>query len=396
MEAERLSNSESAVTSRSNFWCRRFQDQVVRLLGVASSVPPWRKSIFILIIVGFLLNVADLLNRILIFEESLPEKKLILTLIFFTPSVRIPYLISRNHTKLRENNLMLPSLRDRFYELHYKRKVNDAAANYTIALGQHIGGMHSRRCSRALFLTPRVVNLKASTALLYQGYYGLQDTPPYTFSRRNVIPTPEDRNSRWNLRNQMAEQNEANLYTITFDGRSVAAYIRFLNRKAREEGLFTQELDNGSNVLDLLLFQHYSEGKELPAWADLRKLNFCYDAIIRTLVKGFEQKLAKRILEDVLSRLHKLKNDLPSYNVVFYATDYEELLGLDKYLNIVLPFQFVYRHGYTVWEVLHMQTDRTIQKPKVHTYRNEHTGMKNVTSILQVLEAAGYQPPRQQ
>ena len=59
------------------------------------------------------------------------------------------------------------------------------------------------------------------------------------------------------------------------------------------------------------------------------------------VLQGFEQQLSKRILEDVSSRLRKLKNDLPAYNVVFYATDYEELLGLDKYLNIVLPFQFV-------------------------------------------------------
>lgn len=59
----------------------RFQDQLVRLLGVASSVPPWRKSLFVFILVGFLLNVADVLNRIRIFEESLPEKKLVLTLV---------------------------------------------------------------------------------------------------------------------------------------------------------------------------------------------------------------------------------------------------------------------------------------------------------------------------
>lgn len=59
------------------------------------------------------------------------------------------------------------------------------------------------------------------------------------------------------------------------------------------------------------------------------------------LLQGFEQQLSKRILEDVSSRLRKLKNDLPGYNVVFYATDYEELLGIDKYLNLVLPFQFV-------------------------------------------------------
>lgn len=53
----------------------------MRLLGVASSVPPWRKSIFSLIMVGFLLNVADVLNRIHILEESMPERKLVLTLV---------------------------------------------------------------------------------------------------------------------------------------------------------------------------------------------------------------------------------------------------------------------------------------------------------------------------
>ncbi|OQR72425.1 hypothetical protein BIW11_10391, partial [Tropilaelaps mercedesae] len=253
--------------------------------GTCLSMPPWRKLLLTSCFIGFLLLIADVRNQISLEQEKLPEKNLLLTLVFSTPTVRIPYLVSRNHTHMRSDSLILPSLRDQFYEIHYKRKLNDHAANQTIALGAFLAAAHSKRCSRALFLTPRVINLRATTVLLYQGYYGLEEAPSAVWSKQNILVMPEDRIARWTLRNRMAEQNEANLYTISCDGRNVAAYIRYLNRKARQDGLFKDELENGSSILDLLLFQYFSEAKDLPRWADFQTVVLCYCAIVSELVK---------------------------------------------------------------------------------------------------------------
>ncbi|XP_022689346.1 uncharacterized protein LOC111260682 isoform X4 [Varroa jacobsoni] len=261
--------SEAQRPAAATIWTTRLQGPMIRVFGACSSVPPWRKLFLTALLIVFLLLIADVRNTILIEEEKLPEKNLLLTLIFFTPTVRIPYLISRNYTHLRADSLILPSLRDHFYDIYYKRK--------------------------------------------------------------------EDRVARWTLRNRMAEQNEANLYTISCDGRNVATYIRYLNRKAKQDGLFKEELENGSSILDLLLFQYFSEGKDLPQWVNYHSVVICYCAIISELVKGFELELSRVFLQDVATRLQRVqRNDSLSHNVIMYVTDYEELMALNKYLQLLL------------------------------------------------------------
>ncbi|XP_022689342.1 uncharacterized protein LOC111260682 isoform X1 [Varroa jacobsoni] len=329
--------SEAQRPAAATIWTTRLQGPMIRVFGACSSVPPWRKLFLTALLIVFLLLIADVRNTILIEEEKLPEKNLLLTLIFFTPTVRIPYLISRNYTHLRADSLILPSLRDHFYDIYYKRKLSDQAANKTIALGAFLAAAHSKRCARALFLTPRVINLRATTTLLYRGYYGLEDAPGTLWTRQNIHMMPEDRVARWTLRNRMAEQNEANLYTISCDGRNVATYIRYLNRKAKQDGLFKEELENGSSILDLLLFQYFSEGKDLPQWVNYHSVVICYCAIISELVKGFELELSRVFLQDVATRLQRVqRNDSLSHNVIMYVTDYEELMALNKYLQLLL------------------------------------------------------------
>ncbi|OQR72283.1 hypothetical protein BIW11_10486, partial [Tropilaelaps mercedesae] len=50
---------------------------------------------------------------------------------------------------------------------------------------------------------------------------------------------------------------------------------------------------------------------------------------------GFELELARRLLEDVASRLRRVqRKDALSHNVIMYVTDYEELIALNKYLQL--------------------------------------------------------------
>ncbi|XP_022689344.1 uncharacterized protein LOC111260682 isoform X3 [Varroa jacobsoni] len=287
--------SEAQRPAAATIWTTRLQGPMIRVFGACSSVPPWRKLFLTALLIVFLLLIADVRNTILIEEEKLPEKNLLLTLL------------------------------------------SDQAANKTIALGAFLAAAHSKRCARALFLTPRVINLRATTTLLYRGYYGLEDAPGTLWTRQNIHMMPEDRVARWTLRNRMAEQNEANLYTISCDGRNVATYIRYLNRKAKQDGLFKEELENGSSILDLLLFQYFSEGKDLPQWVNYHSVVICYCAIISELVKGFELELSRVFLQDVATRLQRVqRNDSLSHNVIMYVTDYEELMALNKYLQLLL------------------------------------------------------------
>lgn len=128
-----------------------------------------------IIVLIFMLLVADLINEDLLLRERLPEKKLCLTVILFTPAVRVPFPLLSNFTNGRESGLVIPALRDRFYAYHYQHRINDFASSKITSIANALASEHSTRCSRAVFHAPQVSNLLLSAEFMYAGYYNLTE-----------------------------------------------------------------------------------------------------------------------------------------------------------------------------------------------------------------------------
>lgn len=281
-----------------------------------------------IIVLIFMLLVADLINEDLLLRERLPEKKLCLTVILFTPAVRVPFPLLSNFTNGRESGLVIPALRDRFYAYHYQHRINDFASSKITSIANALASEHSTRCSRAVFHAPQVSNLLLSAEFMYAGYYNLTELQAVP----NFQLSDDDRMRRYRLRNEMASHNEANLYTVPCKMRNAASYVRYLNRKAIEnDSELLEDLQNGSNIMDLFQF-YWSTGQKLPRWVKIRDLLLCYNGVVKEMIKGFEYQLAASILQDLQRRLRELTN--PKYNVIFHVTDYEELFSINKFLRL--------------------------------------------------------------
>ncbi|XP_028968565.1 uncharacterized protein LOC114828464 [Galendromus occidentalis] len=301
----------------------------VNALIQSSAVPTSRKLVYTTIMIGFALILSDLINKELLVVEQMPEKNLALSVVFFTPAIRVPFPMSHNFTRGRDSSLVVPALQSRFYTVHYQHRIGDYASKKIIKIAQALAQEHSTRCSRSVFHAPQVSNLLLSAEQMYIGYYGLTRltaTPNFKLS-------DDDRMKRYNLRNQMAAHNEANLYTVPCRNRNAASFVRYLNRKA-EDSVYVEDLKGGSNIMDLLQF-FWSAGDKLPRWAKIKDIIYCYNAVVREIVKGFEYQLASEFLRDLQNRLKDLEN--PQYNIVFHVTDYEELFAINKFLKLFPP-----------------------------------------------------------
>lgn len=145
------------------------------VIAFSSSVSIKRKVFYTVMLLTFMLLIADIINEDLLLRERLPEKKLCLTVVLFTPAIRVPFPLKSDYTNGRETSLVIPTLRDRFYTHHYKHRFNDVASNRITMIASALAREHSTRCSRAIFHAPQVSNLLLSAEFMYAGYYNLTE-----------------------------------------------------------------------------------------------------------------------------------------------------------------------------------------------------------------------------